>query len=274
MKLSFSSTSEERKGSDVYGYRYSHSRGPPHGHRWPPPNSRSSSEEGCSSFATGLHLEKSTETGSATPSCPEQSTSSDSTEKSGRSFDDQNNPPPPTSKLDLPIAKTEGGDGTSNDTGRAADLLEVEGAAGLRKVERAAVRQRAAVDRVSSKPGNEVGGLGMVVVVVIGRGGQVGFEIDLRLCRLVVFVLDDYGKNGGYDTGCKVECGAIVFESSCIVFGYKNDGGAGNDDSIVTKMKIVEMKVKDGDTCEEMAENRTDGGHSTFEICVLHRLNR
>ncbi|KAK1583099.1 hypothetical protein Q3G72_020941 [Acer saccharum] len=110
-----------------------------HGHRWPSSNSRSSPEEACSSSAASLHLEKSTETRSAVPSCPEQSTSSDSAEKSDRSFDDQNNPPPPTSELDLPttgddeggttpktaivkteesIEKTEGGDGTSDGTGR------------------------------------------------------------------------------------------------------------------------------------------------------------
>ncbi|KAK1587458.1 hypothetical protein Q3G72_013052 [Acer saccharum] len=42
---------------------------------------------------------------------------------------------------------------------------------------------------------------------------------------------DDYGKNGGYDIGCKVQ----------------SDYG--------DETKMVEMKVEDGDTCEEMAKN-------------------
>ena len=47
-----------------------------------------------------------------------------------------------------------------------------------------------------------------------------------------------------------------------------------NDNGTVRKTKMEEMKVEDGDTCEEMEVSGTIGGHSTFEIRLLRRLGR
>ncbi|KAK2639535.1 hypothetical protein Ddye_027330 [Dipteronia dyeriana] len=103
--------------------------------------------------------------------------------------------------------------------------------------------------------------------VVLGR--WVGHQED-GFWWIEGFVVNQFCFHGCWQSG------GLVFDLVCVdgcVNGLKKMEVESDRGGWDTKKKI-KMEVDEGDTCEEIVVNRTVGGHSTFEICVLRRLGR